>query len=198
MFRKKNQPRIDPVWLVVGLGNPGPEYHGTRHNVGFEAIDRLVKEYGKKLNQSKFNALFTLVEIDGVPVALAKPLTFMNLSGQAVAPLMKSFGLSPANVLVLADDLDLPVGKLRLRASGSSGGNNGHKSLVQHLKTEAYPRIKIGIGRPSEGAIDYVLGKFNPEERVDIERALTLVERLVPAICRDGVDAGFKLLEQTA
>lgn len=171
MFWKKPAPGLRPHWLIVGLGNPGGEYRGTRHNVGFEVIDLLADKHKIKVARAKHRALTGPGTIDDIPVLLVKPLTYMNLSGQAVAPLAREHEIQPDHILVVTDDLDLPLAKLRLRESGSPGGHNGHKSLVQYLHTQDYPRLKIGIGR-GDSNIERVLGGFPPDERVTIEDSI--------------------------
>lgn len=194
MFRKKPPvPTLPPEWLIVGLGNPGPEYRGTRHNVGFELIDRLADRHRIKLDRSKHQARFGVGSLFETSVVLVKPLTYMNLSGRAVAPLMREYGLKPDRVLVLADDTDLPPGKVRLRAEGSAGGHNGHKSLIQSLGTQDYPRIKIGVGRVSkEATVDHVLGPFLPDEREAVESALKKAEQGIEALLLNGIEAAMR------
>jgi len=188
MFWKKPPANLIPEWLIVGLGNPGGEYNGTRHNVGFEVIELLAEKNKIKLDRSKHRARLGLGKIGVTSVCLVKPLTYMNLSGQAVAPLARSYGIKPDHVLVVADDLDLSVGQLRLRDSGSAGGHNGHKSLIQSLGTQDYPRIKIGIGKGTKGeTIDHVLSTFTPDEKDVIE----------PAI-RDAADTAVAMVTQGA
>jgi PTH1 family peptidyl-tRNA hydrolase len=184
MFRRKVQFSVNPEWMIVGLGNPGPEYRGTRHNVGFEVIDMLSEKYRIKLDRSKHRAKFGLGMLGETPVVFVKPLTYMNLSGEAVAPLARDYSLKPERILVVADDLDLPLGKNRLRAQGSSGGHNGHKSLIHSLGTQEYPRLKIGIGSVDRSqTIDHVLGAFTGDERgeaVDaLKKAVQGVERVI-------------------
>ena len=193
MFRKKPPaPTLPPEWLVVGLGNPGPEYRGTRHNVGFELIDRLGERFKIKLDRSKHKARYGVGTLFETSVVLVKPLTFMNLSGQAVAPLMREYGLKPDRVLVVSDDTDLPPGRVRLRADGSAGGHNGHKSLIASLGTQTYPRLKIGIGRTAKDAtIDHVLGPFHPDERPDVEAALKRCETALEALFLRGIEAAM-------
>jgi len=195
MFRKKPPaPTLPPEWLIVGLGNPGPEYKGTRHNIGFELIDRLAERHRIKLDRSKHQSRLGTGTVFETSVVLVKPLTFMNLSGRAVAPLMREYGLKPDHVLVLADDTDLPPGRVRLRAEGSAGGHNGHKSLIQTLGTQEYPRLKIGIGRTSKDAtIDHVLGPFHPDERADIEGALKRCEEAIEALFLRGIEAAMNI-----
>lgn len=181
-----------PTWLIVGLGNPGPEYRGTRHNVGFEVIDHLADDHRIKLDQSKHKARFGIGVVEDTTVVLVKPLTFMNLSGQAVAPLAKQFDIKPEKILVIADDLDLPVGKNRLRPKGSAGGHNGHKSLIQHLGTEEYPRLKIGIGNVGKTqTIDHVLGTFPPDERDIINSAIDHAVMSIKVVLDRGLEAGI-------
>lgn len=195
MFRKKPPtPTLPPEWLIVGLGNPGPEYKGTRHNIGFELIDRLAERHRIKLDRSKHQARLGTGKVFETSVVLVKPLTYMNLSGRAVAPLMREYGLKPDHVLVLADDTDLPPGRIRLRAEGSAGGHNGHKSLIQTLGTQEYPRLKIGIGRTSKDeTIDHVLGTFHPDERGDIDRALKRCEEAIEALFSRGIEAAMNI-----
>lgn len=193
MFRKRPpSPQLPPEWMVVGLGNPGPEYRGTRHNVGFDAIELLASKHKIKLDKSKHQSRYGIGVIEGVTVLLVKPLTFMNLSGRAIMPLAKEHNLAPERILVIADDLDLPVGRIRLRAKGSAGGHNGHKSLIQSLGTQEYPRLKIGIGSVNKSeTIDHVLGPFSNEERVDIQRALERTAKGVETVLSLGTEASL-------
>lgn len=190
MFRRRPKPTVQPEWLIVGLGNPGPEYRGTRHNVGFETVERLAEQYRVRLDQRKFQAVYGLGEADGIAVAIAKPLTYMNLSGRAVQPLMQSLGLRPDRVLVVADDLDLPLGTLRFRDSGNAGGHNGHKSLINSLGTNSYPRFKIGIGK-DDTIIDHVLGRFDPEERTLVDKVIDIVIERIGVVLQRGVAAAM-------
>ncbi len=165
---------IKALKLLVGLGNPGREYEQTRHNVGFMVIDELAKRWNLSYNQTKFNGLFSSHIVGTEKVILCKPLTYMNLSGECVRPLMDYFKMDIDDLLVIYDDLDLPVGKIRLRVKGSAGGHNGIKSLIHHLGTDQFKRIRIGIGRPQNGqkVTDYVLGRFISEEQPDIQHAI--------------------------
>jgi peptidyl-tRNA hydrolase, PTH1 family len=173
MFRRKPpEPALPVEKLVIGLGNPGPEYARTRHNVGFDLVEKLAAENGIKLNQSKNKALFGIGKVNGTQVAIIKPLTFMNLSGQAVAAFLRAYNLKSEDLIVIADDLDLPTAKLRFRAKGSAGGHNGHRSIIALIGTDEYARLKVGISKVDKAETkDYVLEKFTPEERVDIEQA---------------------------
>ncbi len=187
-FLRKKPPDHPPQRLIVGLGNPGPEYKGTRHNVGFEVIEILAARHKVPVKTMQLKAMFGTGDIESIPVGLVKPLTFMNLSGQAVAGLAKKWGILPGNILVITDDLDLPSGKVRMRISGSSGGHNGHKSIIQSLGTDAYPRIKIGIGKGKDETIAHVLSKFHPDEREDIRLALERAVDGIEAWLRDGIE----------
>ncbi|OBW47896.1 aminoacyl-tRNA hydrolase [Bacillus safensis] len=158
----------------VGLGNPGKEYEKTRHNVGFMTIDELSKKWNIPLNQSKFHGQFGTGFVSGQKVLLVKPLTYMNLSGECVRPLMDYYDIPLEHLKVIYDDLDLPTGRIRLRTKGSAGGHNGIKSLIQHLGSPEFDRFRIGIGRPQNGmkVVDYVLGRFSEEEQPDIASAI--------------------------
>lgn len=153
--------------LIVGLGNPGPAYDKTRHNIGFAVIDELSDRFQSPLTQSKFKGVYTAIHRNGEKLILLKPLTYMNLSGESIVPLMNYFDIGAEDLLVIYDDLDLPVGKIRLRQKGSAGGHNGIKSTIAHLGTQEFNRIRIGIDRPPAGMAvpDYVLGKFSKEEQ---------------------------------
>lgn len=178
LFRKKKTPpAAPPEAMIVGLGNPGPEYAGTRHNVGFDAVERLAREHRAKLDIRKHRAVYCLATLEGRSVLLVRPLTYMNLSGQAVAALARQYGLPPERILVISDDLDLALGRVRMKPKGGAGGHNGHRSIIAALGTQEYPRLKIGIGRGEAGASDHVLDKFHPDERPTIDEALALAVR---------------------
>ncbi len=191
MFRRKQEaPVPSPSWLMVGLGNPGAEYLGTRHNVGFEVIDHLADQLRIKLNVRKHRAVYALGDLDGTDVCLAKPMTYMNLSGQAIAGILKSFGLNPSRLLVISDDLDLDVGRVRMKPKGGAGGHNGHRSIIQALGSSEYARIKIGIGK-SGPAVDHVLSRFTREERPLIDEAIIIAQEGCFVAVREGVDAAL-------
>ncbi|MCP1121892.1 aminoacyl-tRNA hydrolase [Bacillus sp. 3103sda1] len=160
--------------LIVGLGNPGREYELTRHNIGFMAIDELSKRWNIPLNEQKFKGLFGAGFVNGEKVILLKPLTYMNLSGESIRPLMDYYKIDIEDFVVMYDDLDIPVGKLRLRMKGSAGGHNGVKSTIAHLGTQEFQRIRMGIDRPKNGmkVVDYVLGRFTVDEMPEVERAI--------------------------
>ncbi|MEH7457101.1 aminoacyl-tRNA hydrolase [Bacillus pseudomycoides] len=160
--------------LIVGLGNPGREYELTRHNIGFMAIDELAKRWNISLNEQKFKGLFGAGFVNGEKVILLKPLTYMNLSGESIRPLMDYYKIDVEDFVVMYDDLDIPVGKLRLRMKGSAGGHNGVKSTITHLGTQEFQRIRMGIDRPKNGmkVVDYVLGRFTAEEMPDVNHSI--------------------------
>lgn len=196
MFRRKPKPQEQPEWLIVGLGNPGAEYRGTRHNVGFDTIDLLSETYRIKLDKGRHRSRCGAGTVGGVPVLLLKPLTYMNLSGQAVAPMARQLGIKPDRILVIADELALPLGKLRLRESGSPAGHNGHKSLIQYLGTQDYPRIRIGIGGAAKGeAVDHVLGGFDREERATIDEAIRAAAETCATLLQSGPQAAQLIVD---
>ncbi|MBC6316341.1 aminoacyl-tRNA hydrolase [Listeria grandensis] len=159
--------------MIVGLGNPGKKYERTRHNVGFMVVDELSFRYQTPWKKSKFNGMTSSIVVNGEKMLLVKPLTFMNLSGECVRPLMDYYDMSVDDVMIIYDDLDLPTGKIRLRQKGSAGGHNGMKSLIQHLKTQEFNRIRVGVDRPANGdIINYVLGDFPKAEQADIIDAI--------------------------
>ena len=169
--------------LIVGLGNPGSKYAGTRHNIGFDILDYTAKELDIELNQSKFKGVFGTYLHKGEKIIFLKPLTYMNLSGESVAPLLNYYNIPLENLLVVYDDLDLPAGKIRLRQKGSAGGHNGIKSLISHLGTNEFNRIRVGIDRPAPGhqIIDYVLGGYRPEEKQDIQDSIEQSSKAIEA-----------------
>lgn len=160
--------------LIIGLGNPGKPYEHTRHNIGFDIIDALANKWGAPLNQSKFNGMYATIHRPEGKVMLLKPLTYMNLSGECVRPMMDYFNIDVEDVIVIYDDLDLETGKLRLRQKGSAGGHNGIKSLIQHLGTQEFNRIRVGVSRPPAGVkvADYVLSKFSKEDEPIVQEAI--------------------------
>lgn len=178
-------------WLVVGLGNIGDQYEGTRHNVGFEVVDELAERAGVPVQKLKYRALTHTAQVGGEKVLLMKPVTFMNLSGEAVRPAADFYKISPDHVLVLSDDVALPVGKLRVRRGGSAGGHNGLKDLIRYLGTDQFPRIKIGVGEkphPDYDMADWVLGKFQGEDKKIIGQAVKRAADAVELLLSQGVD----------
>lgn len=173
-FRIEKESSGTRMKLIVGLGNPGREYELTRHNIGFMAIDELAKRWNISLNEQKFKGVFGAGFVNGEKVILLKPLTYMNLSGESIRPLMDYYKIDVEDFVVMYDDLDIPVGKLRLRMKGSAGGHNGVKSTISHLGTQEFQRIRMGIDRPKNGmkVVDYVLGRFTSEEIADVNHSI--------------------------
>lgn len=175
-----------PVKLIIGLGNPGPQYTNTRHNIGFLALDALAQELGVDFSKEKFKGKIAEARLGSNKVTLLKPMTFMNRSGESAAQAARNGVNDPQEVLVVYDDVDLPLGKLRIRKNGSAGTHNGMKSIIEYLGTREIPRIRLGIGTTQPGAdlSAHVLGKFRPDEQNDVHR---LVEAAVEAI-RDAIE----------
>ena len=169
-------------WLIVGLGNPGREYEKTRHNVGFRAVELLAKQVNCKIDRARFRGLTGSCTLAGQKLLLLKPETFMNLSGEAVHLAAMFYRIPIDRILVLSDDISLPVGKIRVRAEGSAGGHNGLKSIISHLGSQEFPRVRIGVGakpHPDYDLADWVLSNFSAEE----EKALApAVENAVSAV----------------
>lgn len=161
--------------LIVGLGNPGKDYENTRHNAGFMVLDAFAKELNLELHlEPKFKALMAMTNVDGEKVILLKPVTYMNLSGEAVRPVMNFYKIDVEDIIVVSDDLDSRCGRVRIRANGSAGGHNGHKSIMTNLGTEEYKRIKVGIDRSNViPVVDWVLQKFSNDEMALINEAIT-------------------------
>lgn len=179
------------MYMIAGLGNPKKQYEHTRHNMGFDCIDILADRLGIRMKQSRFGALVGKGTIGGEQVLLVKPLTFMNLSGAAVGPLAKYYKIdTKKELIVIYDDSDMDVGRIRIRKKGSAGSHNGMKSVVQHLGHEEFLRIRVGIGRRPEymDMVDYVLGRFSSEERKTIDEALGRAAEAAEDVVRNGAD----------
>ncbi|MBI3912244.1 MAG: aminoacyl-tRNA hydrolase [Armatimonadetes bacterium] len=192
--KRAPEPAEHPRYLVVGLGNPGSEYASTRHNVGFRVIDRLAQRCGLSVRRSRLrrDAHVGCGRVAGVLVCLVKPQTFMNLSGTAVAPLLRAYNLGPEAVILIADDIDLPPGRLRIRARGSAGGHRGIQSVIDALRTQEIVRVRIGVGRPPpEEAVDYVLSPIPLAERPTIEAAIDRAADAVETILQEGMEAAM-------
>ena len=179
------------AWLIVGLGNPGEKYENTRHNVGFQVIDELAERQGKPVQRLKFKALTGLLTIGGEKALVMKPVTYMNLSGEAVRPAADFYKLPPERILVISDDVALAAGRLRIRAKGSAGGHNGLKSIIQHLGTDQFPRVRVGVGEkphPDYDMADWVLGKFQGEDKKVIDGAVKRAADAVECLLKEGPD----------
>jgi PTH1 family peptidyl-tRNA hydrolase len=175
IFKRWTEPKeVGKIKCIVGLGNPGKQYEHTRHNIGFEVIEALSSRLQIPMDQSKFKGLYGIGFHKGEKVLLLKPLTYMNLSGESIRACLDYYQIDLEDLLVVYDDLDLPVGKLRLRQQGSTGGHNGIKSTVNHLGTQQFNRIRIGIDRPESGMSipDYVLGRFQKDEQASAFEAV--------------------------
>ncbi|AKL93624.1 peptidyl-tRNA hydrolase Pth [Clostridium aceticum] len=184
--------------IIVGLGNPGRKYDGTRHNIGFDAIDLLAHRHDIKVNKLKHKALYGEGFWGGKKVLLAKPQTFMNLSGESLRDMMEFYKVDTKNLVVIYDDIDIEVGSLRIRQKGSAGSHNGMKSIIYQLQSDAFPRVRIGIGKPKFGDLaDYVLGRFPKEEinlmREVVEKAVEAVETIV----EEGIDLAMNRYNKT-
>ncbi|MEO1149035.1 MAG: aminoacyl-tRNA hydrolase [Cyanobacteria bacterium J06638_22] len=187
--------------LIVGLGNPGQKYDRTRHNVGFDLVDRLAKLWSISLSeQRKFQGIVGEgFAFPGRKVRLLKPLTYMNRSGQSIRAVVDFYKLPPTSVLVVYDDMDLPVGRLRMRLSGSAGGHNGMKSAIAHLGTQNFPRLRIGIGAPKPASpeqkdtVSHVLGRFSPDEQKLLAEIMRFSEGAIELSLKDGVSKAMSL-----
>lgn len=209
--RAPADPAPPAAWLVVGLGNPGGRYAGTRHNAGFEAVQRLAADVGTRFDQTRHGALVAEAVVDGQRVVLALPQTFMNRSGDAAVPLLRGLGLGPDRLLVVVDDLSLPLGALRLRPKGGSGGHNGLQSIADALAAEArgadetgaasfadYPRLRVGIGNSFAPGFqaEFVLARFEPDERDAAEAAFARAASAIGTVVHSGVEAAMTTLNR--
>lgn len=179
--------------LVVGLGNPGEEYRGSRHNLGAEVVELLAERHGGRLRKRKERALVDEVTIDGRRVALAVPLTYVNDSGHAVGALARRFGVTPEHLVVVHDELDLPVAELKVKSGGGLAGHNGLRSIVAHLHTQDFQRVRLGVGKPvsKERGVDHVLNRLSKRERAEVDVTVEQAADAVETIARDGVDAAM-------
>jgi peptidyl-tRNA hydrolase, PTH1 family len=177
--------------VIVGLGNPGPKYRGTRHNVGYDVLDYLAKGPGASSFRSRFQGQLAELNEDGLQILLLKPETFMNLSGRSVRELADFYKVSLDDLLIVSDDINLPLGKLRMRARGSHGGHNGLRNIQEQLGTMDYPRLRIGVDAPGlkydDAAIDHVLGRFRPGERSTIDDAISKAALAALYWAKDGI-----------
>lgn len=170
MLKKDNE-----AWLIVGLGNPGPEYAKTRHNCGFRALDILAQKLGCKVDKGKFEGLYGQTTYEGHKLYLLKPLTYMNLTGRSVLQLSAYFNIPPQRIVVIFDDISLDIGRLRIRSNGSAGGHNGIKSIISQLGSQDFPRVKVGVGakpNPDFDLADWVLSAFSASEEKSLQAAL--------------------------
>ena len=177
------------MYLIVGLGNPGKQYEMTRHNIGFHTIDYIADTNKVKINKLKYKALYGEAVIGGEKVYIVKPQTYMNLSGDSVIEFANFYKIPPENIIVINDDISLDTGRIRVRAKGSVGGHNGLKSIIYQLKSDNFPRVKIGVGAPKHeeyDLADFVLGRFTKEEIPVMEEAILKASKAVEEIIRNG------------
>ncbi len=183
-------------YIIAGLGNPGAKYEMTRHNAGFLAIDMLAMKQNKEIKRLKFHALTCDAEIEGKKCLLMKPQTFMNNSGKAIGEAAKFYKIPPQNIIVLSDDISLDVGKIRIRRKGSAGGHNGLKSIIAHLGSEDFPRVKIGVGKKPNAYMDladWVLGRFPKELEPQLKEALENADGAISLMVQDKFDRAMNL-----
>ena len=173
--------------IIAGLGNPGPQYADTPHSLGFEAVDAIAASAGASWEAKRaFRCLMARCMLGGQPVLLVKPQTFMHLSGESVAPVVNYHNATPGDLVVVQDDIDLPVGRLRIRVGGSCGGHNGVRNIIERLGTGAFARVKIGVGKDGRNVIGHVLGKFDPATRGIMDLVVAAAAAAVEAVVRDG------------
>lgn len=180
--------------VIVGLGNPGAQYVNTPHSVGFEAVDAIASEIGAAWeNKKAFSCLMAKGILDGVPVLLVKPQTFMNLSGDSVAPVVKYHNATNEDLIVIQDDIDLSAGRIRIRKGGSCGGHNGIRNIIERLGSSLFTRVKIGVGKDKSNVIGHVLGKFDPASRALADQCVAISVKAAATIVKEGVDKAMNL-----
>ena len=187
------------MYIIVGLGNPGKKYEHTRHNMGFLALDLLADKYGIKVDRLKFKALTGEGRIEGKKVLLVKPQTYMNLSGEAVGQAARFYKIPADHVLVVSDDITLPIGAMRIRTKGSAGGHNGLKNIISVLGTEEFPRIRLGVGSPPHpdyDTVDWVLSVFRDQDAVDMAEAASRAADAVECFITQGPEKAMNLYSQ--
>lgn len=183
------------IRLIAGLGNPGPQYTNTRHNVGFWFIELLANQYNANLtDETKFRSVFAKLKIANQDCYAIMPKTFMNLSGEAVSAVAKYYKISAEEILIVHDELDLPVGSVKLKRSGGHGGHNGLRNIIDHLHTPNFTRLRIGIGRPTKAGIDHVLSAPSNTERKQIEQAMLDGLQIIPLLINDQLDIAMQQL----
>lgn len=185
---------------IIGLGNPGMKYAGTRHNIGFDAVTAIADKYNLSINNKKFKGVYADGHIAGEKVLLVQPQTYMNLSGECVREVADFYKLNPDEIIIICDDINLDVGRLRIRKKGSAGGHNGLKNIIAHLGTEEFPRIRVGVGEKTEGwdLADYVLARFDKDSEPVIREALANVVGAVETWISEGIDAAMNRFNVSA
>lgn len=186
---------LEDLFIIIGLGNPGARYANTRHNVGFDTIDVLSKKFGINVSKLKYKALWGDGIINGQRVILVKPQTYMNLSGESVREIVEWYKVPMSKVILIYDDIDLPVGKIRIRSKGSAGTHNGMRSVIYQIQSDEFLRIRIGIGKPPEGweLANFVLGSFGSEERKIVNESVARAADAVVALLKSGVETAMNL-----
>ena len=181
------------MYLIVGLGNPEEQYSGTRHNMGFDAINKICEKYKLKIAKSKFNGLYEKCNLENEEVILLKPQTFMNLSGVCIREFANFYKIKNENIIIIYDDMDIDQGEIKIRKKGSAGSHNGMKSIVENLGTTEFPRIRIGIGKPleNEDKIKYVIGKLPNKTKEELEKGTTKACEAVVEILKNGIDTAM-------
>lgn len=180
--------------VIVGLGNPGAQYANTPHSVGFEVVDAIAAELGLEWEAKKaFSCLMAKGVFAGKPVLLVKPQTYMNLSGDSVAPVVKYHNATTADLIVVQDDIDIPLGRLRIRKNGSCGGHNGIRNIIERMGSQSFIRLKVGVGKDKSNVIGHVLGKFDPASRTTVDKVVSASVQAVASILRDGADKAMNV-----
>jgi PTH1 family peptidyl-tRNA hydrolase len=184
---------MENLYIIVGLGNPGARYENTRHNMGFQALDYISSKYSVRIDKLKHKALIGDGEIEGRRVLLVKPQTYMNASGECVRDILEWYKASTANLIIIYDDIDLAVGRIRVRPKGSAGTHNGMRSVLYQIESEDFPRIRIGINRPPENwdLADYVLSRFTAEEKTDVEASIIKTADALSVILTQGIETAM-------
>lgn len=184
------------MYLIIGLGNPEEEYSRTRHNMGFNAINKIAEQYGVKVNKSKFQGLYESEIIEGKKAILIKPQTYMNLSGECIKQFVDFYKIKKEEILVIYDDMDIEPGKIKIRKKGGAGGHNGMKSIIKMLGTEEFARIRVGIGRPEHNGdeINYVIGAIPEEEIPKLEEGVEKAKEAIIEILKNGIDSAMNKL----
>ncbi len=183
------------MYIIVGLGNPEPEYSNTRHNMGFDTINKIAKKYNIEFSKTKFKGIYGTGTIEGEKVILLKPQTFMNLSGESIKEIIDFYKLNTDNLIIIYDDIDIEPGIIKLRKTGGPGTHNGMKSVIKEIGTEKFPRVRVGIGKPEHKGdlINYVIGKISEENRIILDKSTDLARDAVIEIIKNGMDKAMNL-----
>ena len=183
------------MYIIVGLGNPEPEYSNTRHNMGFDTINKIAKKYNIEFSKTKFKGIYGTGTIEGEKVILLKPQTFMNLSGESIKEIIDFYKLNTDNLIIIYDDIDIEPGIIKLRKTGGPGTHNGMKSVIKEIGTEKFPRVRVGIGKPEHKGdlINYVIGKISKENRIILDKSTDLARDAVIEIIKNGMDKAMNL-----